>query len=291
MHIDELVEIAIANAGDDRVSTPSLEPAEISTEAVSGLAQLLAELVENAVAFSGPDQTVVVSGRFEGDQYSLAVVDRGVGMSGHLLNALNHVLEDPRVHIGGPEPRLGIQLVARLAARHGIHVDLAPTPPGTTATATVPARHVRRVGDRQSIFAERSGQVREMAHVGAPRLVATEEAVRTIDLTKYEPSAVGQAEPEPEIIESDVETFLESVFAPLRGKPGITGRVDTPPAPLTTTRREDDVTTLQVRVPGENFSPSEDDQSIAAGEGAVDIRKALSHYELGRKSAVDAEDD
>jgi len=285
MNVDELVGIAIANAGEDRVTLDLLEPAAISTEAVSGLAQLLAELVENAVAFSEPDQTVAVSGRFDGDDYFLTVVDNGVGMSSHLLSALNHVLRDPRVHIGGPEPKLGIQLVARLASRNGIDVLLTPSPPGTTATATVPARLVRRLDGQRSVFADTSTQTREIAHAGAPRPVSTSGAIRTIDLTKYETASAG--EPEPEISDTEVERFLESVFAPLKGQPGITGRPEPSTRPLTSTVREGAETTLRVRVPGENFSVSDDEPSTAAGEGAVDIRKALSSYEVGRKTAVD----
>ncbi|MGD2102046.1 MAG: sensor histidine kinase [Acidimicrobiia bacterium] len=304
MHIDELLGIAVANAEDDRVSLVTVEPAEIATEAVSGLAQLVAELVDNAVAFSEPGKPVEVTGRFDAGEYVISVVDRGVGMPPHLLGALNHVLEDPRVHIGGPEPKLGIQLVARLASRHGIRVRLVDTAPGTTARAVVPTRLVRDVGKgRRSVFAEVSTPTDEMAHAGAPRPVSTEGVGRTIDLTRYEtvPSS-----PQPEIGENDVERFLESVFAPLRGQPGVKEPPATPVArerpaqPVTGERPAgpgDQAsppptgvrTTLRVRVPGENFSVSEDEPSISAGEGAVDIRKALSSYDDGRRSAADSD--
>lgn len=303
MHIDELLGIAVANAKDDRVSLVTVDPAEIATEAVSGLAQLVAELVDNAVAFSEPGETVEVTGRFDAGEYVISVVDRGVGMPPHLLGALNHALEDPRVHIGGPEPKLGIQLVARLASRHGIRVKLVDTQPGTTARAVVPTRLVRDVGKgRRSVFAEVSTPTDEMAHAGAPRPVSTEGVGRTIDLTRYE---TARPSPQPEIGENDVERFLESVFAPLRGKPGLrepgpsvvrerpappaagerpTGPKEQASPPLTGVR-----TTLRVRVPGENFSVAEDEPSISAGEGAVDIRKALSSYDDGRRSAADSD--
>ena len=106
-------------------------------QAVSGLAQLVAELVDNAVAFSEPDDTVRITGLFQEGDYLLSISDRGVGIPEHLITELNRVLEDPRAE-SGPQPRMGISLVARLASRHGIAVQLVPGVPGTTARVTVP---------------------------------------------------------------------------------------------------------------------------------------------------------
>lgn len=309
MNVDELIEIAIANADDRRVEVVSLEPAVIATEAVSGLAQLVAELVDNALAFSEPDDVVRLSGLFDRDDYLISVADSGVGIPDHFIKALNRALEDPKVHIGGPEPRLGIQLVARLAARHGIRVGLVPAMPGTTARAIVPARLVGRVateGERErGIFAEATTAVHEMALAGAPRTIPTGVG-RTIDLTRYEtrpstevgdsvevdkPIEVGEPAPaEPTAV--DVEEFLEQVFAPLAEGPAVSkrpaGRPDVPDVGVRSQPAErSSATTLRVRVPGENFPLSDDVPSTAAGEGAVDIRKALSSYETGRRSAAD----
>lgn len=290
MNIDELIEIAIANAGEERVSVNSLDPATITTEAVSGLAQLLAELVDNAVAFSEPGETVILAGEFSADDYVISVADLGVGMSPHLLAALNRVLEDPRVHVGGPEPRLGIQLVARLASRHGIGVELVPTRPGTTARVTVPARLVDKPGrpDRESVFAETSPTTPEVAHGGAPRPVSTSGLGRTIDLTKYETRS--RSEPDTIVSDSDVERFLESVFSPLKEH---SGERSGQPRPATSAPSGSDrqQTTLRVRVPGENFSLADDEPSTMAGEGAVDIRRALSSFSDGRRTATRSETD
>lgn len=302
MKVDELIEIAVANADEPRVEVVSLEPADIATEAVSGLAQLIAELADNALSFSEPEDAVRISGHFDRDDYLISVSDTGVGISEHFMKALNRALEDPRIHIGGPEPRLGIQLVARLAGRHGIQVRLVPGMPGTTARATVPARLVRRTETpgryepEQQVFAETRLPVREMALAGAPRTRSSGLGT-TIDLTRYEsraPLEVGAPAPEePSTI--DVEDFLERVFSPLAGGSVV---VDRPPG-----RREEATpprrhaghepggrqwgTTLRVRVPGENFSLPDDEPSTAAGEGAVDIRKALTSFDSGRQSASD----
>jgi hypothetical protein len=302
MKVDELIEIAVANADERRVEVVALEPAEIATEGVSGLAQLIAELVDNAVSFSEPGEVARVTGLFDGDDYLVTVSDTGVGVSEHFLNALNRALEDPKVHIGGPEPRLGIQLVARLAGRLGIDVRLDSGMPGTHARARVPARLVHRVETKKRhepekpVFAEAVSPVKEMALAGVPRTISAGVG-RTIDLTRYEsqpPVQVGEPAPA-ETTPVDVEEFLERVFAPLAGGSVVVESPNEEPAdePMTPspspearpTRRLSG-TTLRVRVPGENFSLPEDEPSTAAGEGAVDIRKALSSYDSGRQSAT-----
>lgn len=300
MNVTELIEIALANADDRRVEVVALEPADVATEAVSGLAQLVSELVDNALAFSEPDDPVRVTGLYDGDDYMISVSDAGVGISEHFIDALNRALEDPKVHIGGPEPRLGIQLVARLAARHGVLVRLVPAMPGTTARAIVPARLVTRLGTHggdQSVFVGSQPMASDFALAGFPRAVPRGVG-RTIDLTKYEsptPADNLTSSHDPTAT-ADVEEFLETVFAPLIGQPAVgpaTGRpVDgpavrsRPPGPQTPWRARESA--LRVRVPGENFSVAEDEPSTVPGEGAVDIRKALSSFDSGRRSATES---
>lgn len=301
MKVDELIEIALANADDRRIELVTLEPAEIATEAVSGLAQLVAELVDNALSFSGPDDKVRVSGIFERDDYLISVSDEGVGISEHLMSALNRALERSKAHIGGPEPRLGIQLVARLAARHGIQVRLVPGMPGTTARASLPGHLVRRVAAERTpperkVFAESTSSPQDMAMARA-HLIQPEQRSTTIDLTRYEsdvPLEVGEPAPE-EPAPMGVEEFLERVFSPLVGGSVALDRPAGHPEEVKTSPRPGGPrpgqsrygTTLSVRVPGENFSLPDDEPSTAAGEGAVDIRKALSSFDTGRRTAAD----
>jgi hypothetical protein len=261
----------------------------------------VAELVDNALSFSGPGDKVRVSGLFERDDYLISVSDEGVGISEHLMSALNRALEDSKVHIGGPEPRLGIQLVARLAARNGIQVRLVPGMPGTTARASLPARLVRRATAQRTppqprVFAESSSPAQDMA-VARARPTRPGQRSTTIDLTRYErdaPLEVGEPAPE-EPASMGVEEFLERVFAPLVGSSVAADRPaghaeDVMPASRTGGSRSGQHgygTTLRVRVPGENFSLPDDEPSTTAGEGAVDIRKALSSFDSGRRTAVD----
>ncbi len=287
MHIAELLEIALANADDARVEVTELEPAEVSTEVVSSLAQLIAELVDNALAFSEPDDRVTLEGRFDHERYVVSVEDRGPGLPTQMIEAVNRMLGGPGSTGSGPQPRLGIPLVARLARRHGIEVRLnRGSPAGTRARATVPGRAIRRVGSRPAqteIFASSSAP-EEL--VVSPRPIAVTEGLSeaTIDLSRYEsPLEVPDARPS----DTEVEEFLESIFAPLSGSrpaPGPRPARPVSPEPPSAAPAPD-AARLTVRVPGRNFSLSDDEPSIAAGEAAVDIRKALSSYDDGRRSA------
>src|SRR6202022_1186021 len=115
------------------------ETTELSGRAMVDLTHLLAELLENATAFSPPESRVVVRGRGVDSGYELSVVDLGLGMSSDALAAANLLLRQP------PPPRLALSrslghlVVARLAARAGVHVELRDGSPGVVAVVSIPA--------------------------------------------------------------------------------------------------------------------------------------------------------
>lgn len=311
MEIADLIEIALANCEEGRVEIAALEDAEVSIEAVGGLSQLIAELVDNAIAFSDPDDTIRVTGLFDEGKYLISISDRGVGIPEYLLAGLNAVLADPGSS-AGLEPKLGIALVARLAARNDVGVRLVPGAPGTTARVTVPSPLVRRLDEATAPTRhEGSAQGRlrdlELALKSSERSEPGEQAGDpNLDLTQLERSvrsrhgvAAGSGESRRE-----AESFLEKVFGPLKRQPGMTERPPSrppsngagggsPPPDRPAPRPEGGgtVTQLRVRVPGENFSLQDDDPSTVAAERAIDIRSALSKYAQGRRSAEQADGD
>jgi signal transduction histidine kinase len=112
----------------------------VAGRAVADLAHLLAELIENATAFSPPGADVrVVSHLSPGPaSHLLSVEDTGVGMAPDAVASANTVLADPP-EVDLRQPRLGLHVVGRLARRYGIRVQLAPTPGGgVTALVTLP---------------------------------------------------------------------------------------------------------------------------------------------------------
>ncbi|GAB1509485.1 sensor histidine kinase [Actinophytocola sp. KF-1] len=109
--------------------------------AAGDLIRSVSELIENATAFSPPDSVVAIESRLRGDgSVMVDVLDDGVGMGAAELREANH-----RVSGGGgvdvPISRqMGLFVVGRLTARHGVRVRLSPRAEGgLCASVLVPA--------------------------------------------------------------------------------------------------------------------------------------------------------
>jgi hypothetical protein len=117
------------------------EDVAVVGHAAPDLVHLLAELVDNATAFSPPHSTVQVTGRVFDSGAVITVEDDGVGMSAHRLAQANQRLTRP----GGAEStvpeQMGLYVVANLGAKHGIHTELRyGTDGGITSVIWVPGR-------------------------------------------------------------------------------------------------------------------------------------------------------
>ncbi|MBO2450363.1 sensor histidine kinase [Actinomadura barringtoniae] len=99
---------------------------------VTDVVHLLAELAENAVAFSPPNTEVRVLAERVGSGFVVEIEDRGLGMRAELLERINSRLAQPPEFDLVDTDQLGLFVVARLAARHGIQVSLNPSPYGGT---------------------------------------------------------------------------------------------------------------------------------------------------------------
>jgi anti-sigma regulatory factor (Ser/Thr protein kinase) len=112
----------------------------VAGSVVSGLAHMLAELVENGLAFSPPDADVEIQGRRIGDNYLIAITDQGIGMGRADLEVANERLRGEGDFITAPARFLGHYVVGRLATDMDIDVQLAPSPvTGVTARIVLPA--------------------------------------------------------------------------------------------------------------------------------------------------------
>ena len=144
----EVVQASVAEVEQyRRVLISAVEPVRVRGHAVADIAHLLAELIENGLTFSPPNQPVEVHGWHDtqDDTYCFAVVDHGVGMS---------ELDRERAHarfsgsgeealLATPTRFLGHLVVGRLAHRlgDGTQVHLFDTPGGgVSALVTLPAR-------------------------------------------------------------------------------------------------------------------------------------------------------
>jgi signal transduction histidine kinase len=111
----------------------------VAGPAAEDLANLLAELVDNATAFSAPETRVRVGGQEVGSGYVLEVEDRGLGMTDGELEAVNRRLSGDPAAGDDLEQRLGTWVAGRLARRHDVRVQLRRSPyGGVTALVFLP---------------------------------------------------------------------------------------------------------------------------------------------------------
>ncbi len=107
-----------------RVRHEAVAELHVVGHAVGELVHLLAELLENATAFSRPDTVVQVMARAEGAGAVIEIADQGLGMSPTALAEANGVLARPPAADMATVERMGLFVVSHLAARHGIEVRL-----------------------------------------------------------------------------------------------------------------------------------------------------------------------
>ncbi|WP_309232129.1 nitrate- and nitrite sensing domain-containing protein [Micromonospora tarensis] len=122
-----------------RVRIESVADVYVVGHAVGELVHLLAELLENATAFSRPDTVVVVTARTEGTAALIEIADSGLGMSPAALDQANAVLASPPAADVATVERMGHFVVSHLAARLGVQVRLHGGEGGLVARLGMPA--------------------------------------------------------------------------------------------------------------------------------------------------------
>jgi signal transduction histidine kinase len=109
----------------ERVSLNAQPDITVRGPAVNDVVHLLAELIENATSFSAAEMSVEISGQLLSSGGVLVdVTDRGVGMSAKEMAYANWQLENQSAKEINVLKWMGLFVVARLAARHGIRVRL-----------------------------------------------------------------------------------------------------------------------------------------------------------------------
>ncbi|MER6160946.1 nitrate- and nitrite sensing domain-containing protein [Streptomyces sp. NPDC001868] len=171
--LTNVVRAAVSEIEDyARVEVRQLPEAKIVGTAVADLTHLLAELVENAAQFSPPHTRVRITGEPVGNGYAVEVEDRGLGMGKQTLTEANRRIEQSEALDLFDSDRLGLFVVSRLSARHGIKVHLRTSPyGGTTAVVLLPTDLLHNgVPERSPRAAAEAGprpEEREYARVAA----------------------------------------------------------------------------------------------------------------------------
>jgi signal transduction histidine kinase len=139
-----LVNVVRAAMGEStdysRIDIERLDQVAVRGAAVSDVSHLLAELLDNALAFSPPTERVVMTGRWAADgRYAVSIADAGIGMPPDRLAVANARIADPPVDEFAVSRFLGLYVVGRLADRHGAEVQLVESPVGgVTAHVLLP---------------------------------------------------------------------------------------------------------------------------------------------------------
>ncbi|MFU8872903.1 nitrate- and nitrite sensing domain-containing protein [Micromonospora sp. SL4-19] len=143
--LDDVIRAAASEIEDFPRVEVEVPTAAVHGAAVGNLVHLLAELLENAAVYSPPHTPVLVDGRRTVDGLTLRVHDQGIGISESRLTGINQRLASPAMLSSVAAGSMGLHVVAHLAARHGIRVQLHHTGTGTVAQVEVPEAALTRV--------------------------------------------------------------------------------------------------------------------------------------------------
>jgi signal transduction histidine kinase len=164
-----------------RVTVRPVPDVAVTGRAVGDIIHLLAELIENATAFSPPTTKVTVGAEPVTHGVAVEIEDRGIGIPAPTLEQLNARLADPPAFAEfasrrpdassgnsgadatdpGAGGQLGLFVVARLASRHGIQVQLRRSAyGGTTAVVLLPTALLARPGEPPALPAGAPGEDR-----------------------------------------------------------------------------------------------------------------------------------
>ncbi|WP_426404264.1 nitrate- and nitrite sensing domain-containing protein [Streptomyces sp. R-07] len=299
----------------ERVTIQALPPhAQVAGFAADDLSHLVAELLENATSFSPPDAEVQLSGwLLESGEVMLSVQDAGIGMTATRSAELNARLAeaDPEAFEG---EGLGMRVIALLAARHGVRVELREQKPGGTAAVvvlplpllpttppTAVTEPVRVAGTAPAI--QLPGSVAEAnsntlpSRTRDPLVEAAEAAFLAAETEQarepeapYAPTPEPSYAPEPEapyVPEPETSYAPESAqepeapYAPEPEAYASRPEVQDEPAPLGESVSE---TTLQVRLPDPPPEPDTHERA-ADGEDAAPVEAAAAAEVPGPRPA------
>jgi signal transduction histidine kinase len=163
-----------------RVVTATVPDSEILGAVAGDLVHLLAELLDNALRYSPPISQVRVSAVHTGNGgLVIEVSDIGLGMTDSDLRVANTRLQSGGEVNPYTARHMGLFVVGRLAAQHGLVVRLRSTiagepNSGTTAGVYVPTELLMRAGAHEQIGGHDAGTPAD-AHAGIVTALALDE--------------------------------------------------------------------------------------------------------------------
>jgi signal transduction histidine kinase len=280
---EDIVKLGLAEIEDyARVEIDMRTPLRVAPALINDLMLLLAELMENATAFSPPGTRVIVSAVSIPDGARVAVIDYGLGMSPDQMAAENARLTRRERLDLAPTEVLGLFVVGRLSRRHGLSVVLTATPGGgVTASVDIPSHLLTE----PSVVPPAA-----LARRPAPAPVPLGSKVIAADLGALDRAAHTMRELRP------WNAFDLSSRSTADVRPAEPGSVAAPPIshqrtpPPAGTRHMDQSSTLHRRVPGATLQSlqSTGPAGLApmAPSSAEQARDSLAEFESGLARAM-----
>jgi signal transduction histidine kinase len=179
-----------------RVGFLTLPEASLVGRAVADVIHLLAEVIENATSYSPPHTRVQISGQLVPNGFAVEIEDRGLGMAPEAIEEANQRLLHPPDFDPANSARLGLFVVALLAARHGVRVTLRSSPyGGVTAVVLIPPHLISgappelTASTAAELAAEPAGPATELGTEPAPDLmtVPASAKVTTAGISAWAP--------------------------------------------------------------------------------------------------------
>jgi signal transduction histidine kinase len=149
-----------------RVDVVSESGDAVAGTAVNDVIHLIAELIENATAFSPPNTRVEIRGDTVGHGFAVEIEDRGLGLIPEEMASINERLASPPEFDLADSEELGLFVVGQLAARHGVRVSLRQSPFGGTTAIVVLPREIM-VREHEAVSLPGSGSAGELASAAA----------------------------------------------------------------------------------------------------------------------------
>ncbi|MGX5186950.1 ATP-binding protein [Streptomyces avermitilis] len=240
--------------GYQRVQLRAETEVMVEPDIIGDLTLMVAELLENAVAFSPVGSPVEVAvRRTGGDGALIEIADHGLGMSAERLDEENaRLIRRERLDLV-PTKVLGLFVVGSLARRWDVGVTLSRTPGGgVTAEAVIP-----------------SALLLAMSPLNVPAAVATAPAVATVEPGPATPSSPATSS----------SPASGSVAPPSSAAPAVDTSAVERPAAATLPRRgetESQPGALPRRVPRRETAPAEKAEETEDREDREEAEKTAS---------------
>jgi signal transduction histidine kinase len=177
-----------------RITLRSANDVALVGHAVAEVIHLLAELLDNALAFSPPETTVWVTSSRVQHGVAVEIEDAGVGMSAEAVERANTLLATaptPDVTELRDGAQIGLHVVAELAKREGVQISLRRSAYGGLLAIVLLPERILVGGDADGAGDTRAMPVVPAAQRTEPRPGPADSAPLTAR------SAVGVLEPDP----------------------------------------------------------------------------------------------